>query len=168
MSLAVNQSKRNFLRGRKPLPTPKFRLPWITSEQHFINDCTQCGDCISACPEQIIVKGDDGFPTIDFAKGECTFCEDCISSCKEPLFISERSAKAWPSHFNIKDNCLAKNDVFCQSCRDVCDSRAITFSYANGPIPTPVIEQSNCNSCGACISTCPTDSTELILIQELT
>ncbi|OUS25952.1 ferredoxin-type protein NapF [Thalassotalea sp. 42_200_T64] len=167
MTNSVNRSKRNFLRGRKVRQVATFRLPWITSESQFLKDCSQCGDCLSVCEENIIVKGNDGYPQIDFSKGECTFCGKCVDSCSEPLFKTDRTDKAWPSHFNIKDNCLAKSDVYCQSCRDVCDARAITFSYSNGAIAQPQINQQACNSCGACIQTCPTDSTELLLIQEL-
>lgn len=167
MSVAVDQSKRNFLRGKKPTVVAKFRLPWITNENDFLKDCTQCNDCISSCDENIIVKGEDGFPTIDFNKGECTFCNDCISSCQQSFFKEDKSVAAWPSKFNIKDDCLAKNKVYCQSCKDACEPRAITFSYLNGSIPEPVIVQDLCTGCGACIQPCPTNSTELFLFQEL-
>lgn len=160
----INASKRNFLRGKNTTKTKKLRLPWVISEQHFVDGCTQCGECINNCEENIIVKSDDGFPAIDFNKGECTFCEACTSVCKEDLFITNKTTKAWPTTFNIKDDCFAKNKIYCQSCKDVCDTRAISFHYLNGSIPEPKVDQDLCNSCGACIQTCPNDSTELLLL----
>jgi ferredoxin-type protein NapF len=74
----VDLARRNFFRGRKASTRLAIRLPWVINEQYFIDDCTQCGDCITSCEEKIIVKGDGGFPEIDFSKGECTFCQKCI------------------------------------------------------------------------------------------
>lgn len=167
MTTNVDQSRRNFLRGKKPTIDPAFRLPWITSENAFINDCTKCNDCLSACEENIIVKGADGYPKIDFDQGECTFCQDCISSCNQTFFKEDKTGQAWPSKFNIKDNCLAKNSVYCQSCKDACESRAISFAYVDGAIPQPQVSQDLCTGCGACIKPCPTNSTELLLFKEL-
>ncbi len=164
MTNNVNTSKRNFLRGRSTVKAKRLRLPWVISEQTFLDDCTKCGDCISRCEENIITTDSDGFPTIDFNLGECTFCEDCIEVCQQTFFKENRNEKAWSTTFNIKENCLAQNKVYCQSCKDVCDSRAINFKFLNGSIPVPTVEPDLCNSCGACIQTCPSDSTELLLL----
>ena len=165
-SQVANQSKRNFLRGRRVTQANQFRLPWINDEQSFVDGCTQCGDCISACEQQIIKKGRDGYPVVDFQIDECTFCEKCVTACPEPLFKKDLSVPAWSTHLNLKDDCLAQQNIFCQSCKDVCEPRAISFSYKNGPIPTPEINQDDCTSCGACIGPCPSDSLELILLKE--
>jgi ferredoxin-type protein NapF len=69
----VDASRRGFFRGR-PRPKAEIRPPWALAESLFTDCCTRCNDCIDACPEQIIVIGDGGYPTIDFKRGECTFC----------------------------------------------------------------------------------------------
>ena len=76
MADGINLSRRGLLRGRLTTPKPGVQLPWSVSWDEFITDCTRCGDCLTACPEQILVKGDGGFPTVDFLRGECTFCAD--------------------------------------------------------------------------------------------
>lgn len=154
----IDLARRNLFRGRKAsTPSSVIRLPWVVNEQHFIDGCTQCGDCIKSCEENIIVKGDGGFPEIDFSKGECTFCQECIEVCQQPLFINERDEyqTAWQLDIEIKNNCLAMNQVVCQSCQDSCETEAISFKYLQSKTPQPQIELDKCNGCGACVSVCP-------------
>lgn len=165
-----NPSRRSLFRGKLTQPSPSLRLPWIISEQHFVSHCTQCGDCISACETNIIKKDDAGFPTIDFSENECTFCNKCQTSCEQPLFINKNDVAAenilpWPAQLTISAKCLASNNIYCQSCQDVCDTSAITFDFKSSSIPTPSVNLADCNQCGACISTCPQDAISIALTQ---
>ena len=54
------------------------RPPWALNEFLFVDQCTRCNECITACEEEIIIRADGGFPEIDFNRGECTFCELCF------------------------------------------------------------------------------------------
>ncbi|WP_206483825.1 ferredoxin-type protein NapF [Thalassotalea sp. G2M2-11] len=161
-----NPSRRRLFRGKFTQPAPSLRLPWIKSEEHFLNHCTQCGDCLTACETNIIVKDDAGFPKVDFTIDECTFCNACHTSCQQPLFInkeeiSTNNTPPWPAQLTISNQCLAQNNVFCQSCQDVCDPRAITFNFQGSSIPTPNVNLADCNQCGACVSTCPQQAISL-------
>lgn len=153
----VDLTRRNFFRGKKVSTPAAIRLPWVISEQTFIDNCTQCGDCLKSCEEKIIVKGDGGFPQIDFTKGECSFCQKCIDVCDQALFVDERqeSKTAWQINIEIKNNCLAMNQVVCQSCQDSCETEAISFKYLQSTVPQPQIELDKCNGCGACVAICP-------------
>jgi ferredoxin-type protein NapF len=164
----VDLTRRNFFRGKKISTPPAIRLPWVINEQHFIEGCVQCGDCITSCEEKIIIKGDGGFPAIDFSKGECIFCQKCIDVCNQPLFVNEREdpLTAWQLDIKIKSNCLAMNQVVCQSCQDSCESEAISFKYLQSKTPQPQIDLDKCNGCGACVSTCPQTAIELTPILE--
>lgn len=159
----VDLARRNLFRGKKASTPSAIRLPWVINEQHFTNGCTQCGDCITSCEENIIVKGDGGFPKIDFSKGECSFCQKCIDVCNQPLFVDERDddKTAWQLDIKIKSNCLAMNQVVCQSCQDSCETEAISFKYLQSKTPQPQIELDKCNGCGACVSICPQTAIEL-------
>lgn len=146
------------------------RPPWALAESDFTDHCTRCRECISACEEEIIVIGDGGFPEVDFSRGECTFCEACIETCAQQAQRSNSPAALAkieghkPFNFNIQidDSCLAKQKTHCQSCKDVCDTDAITMPWPKdaslGAIQTPEIHIEDCTSCGACISTCPSES----------
>lgn len=159
----VDLARRNFFRGKKTSTPPAIRLPWVISEQHFIDGCTQCGDCVKSCEENIIINGDGGFPQIDFSKGECSFCHDCIDVCKQPLFIGEKhnNQNAWQLDIKINSSCLAMNQIVCQSCQDICEPEAISFKYLHSKTPQPQIELEQCTNCGACVSICPQTAIEL-------
>jgi ferredoxin-type protein NapF len=60
------------------------------NESTFVDGCSQCGDCLNVCPENIIKKGDGGFPEVDFLQGECTFCQKCVESCDQNIFFKLR------------------------------------------------------------------------------
>ncbi|KAA0441009.1 MAG: ferredoxin-type protein NapF [Candidatus Thioglobus sp.] len=131
----------------------EIRPPWAKPEQVFIELCSRCGDCIKACPENIIIQGSGKFPKIDFRQGECTFCRQCVDACQDNVF--DAKAKPWHIVADIQDNCLSKIGVICQSCVDVCDNRAIKFSLKMGGIPNINLNIDKCSGCGACINICP-------------
>ena len=153
----VDASRRGFFRGR-PRPRVENRPPWALPEASFIDICTRCNDCLSACPEAIIISGDGGFPTIDFKRGECTFCADCITACKPHALIRSDEQPAWSIKASIAPSCLPHKGVECRSCGDYCDSRAIRFNPRIGGSPLPVIDAERCTGCGACVAPCPVNA----------
>ncbi|PPA31067.1 ferredoxin-type protein NapF [Aeromonas jandaei] len=150
----IDLARRGLFRGRLRVAEPPVQLPWSVAWPQFSTGCTRCGDCLAACPEQILVNGEGGFPTVDFQRGECTFCGDCVAACKEPLF-RPASETPWQYKASIAANCLANGQVYCQRCQDSCEPLAICFIPTLGRVPTPVIELDSCNGCGACVQDCP-------------
>lgn len=166
--IVENPSRRRLFRGKLSQQPPALRLPWIKSESTFNALCNQCGECVSACETNIIKTDELGFPFVDFSHDECIFCGKCQEVCHQPLFIDKNvieadNIQAWPATLTINNKCLAQNNVLCQSCQDVCDTRAITFSYKTSSIPVPSVNLTDCNQCGACISTCPQQAITLTL-----
>ncbi|MGO1117960.1 ferredoxin-type protein NapF [Rhodovibrionaceae bacterium A322] len=164
MSSGFDPSKRAFLRGRRQKTTEAPRLPWVNAER-FYEDCTRCGDCLRACEEQIIVMpqgpmGDKTHPAVDFDLGECTFCGACAQACPEELFDRSQSP-AWPIKAEVLDSCLTQKGVICQSCKEVCESRAIRFPPVVGGVSQPLINLDDCTGCGACKPVCPVAAIEL-------
>jgi ferredoxin-type protein NapF len=45
--------------------------------------------------------------------------------------------------------------VVCRSCGEVCDESAIRFKLEVGGIARPLLDQEQCNGCGACFAVCP-------------
>lgn len=154
MNKPVDASRRAFLGMRsRPAQPGTIRPPW-SREASLAEHCTKCGDCVAACPEQILRLDTGGLPEVDFSHGACTFCGDCAKSCTVPVFDLARSP-AWHLDIVVSDQCLPKRGILCESCRDVCLDGAISFARSPGRTPIPVISAADCTGCGACISVCP-------------
>ena len=150
--ISVNLSRRQLFTRRQTPDLPA--LPWLKAGQ-FTDLCTQCGECVTHCPTQIIRPSDGGFPRVDFQQGECTFCYLCAEVCPEPLFLP-KTEPAWQASAVINAACLAEQNVDCRSCGDSCEPFAISFKLAVGRVARPQIDLNTCTGCGACVSICPT------------
>ncbi|MBL8421325.1 MAG: ferredoxin-type protein NapF [Dechloromonas sp.] len=151
----VDASRRGFLRGR-PRPRAEMRPPWASPESAFIDRCTRCGDCLTACPQGILVPGDGGFPTVDFSQRECTFCGACAAACQPLALVRCEGLPAWPGKALVSDACLPRRGIECRVCGDFCAVRAIRFAPRLGGTPLPAIDKGTCTGCGACVAPCPT------------
>lgn len=156
----VDASRRGFFRGR-PRPRAENRPPWALPEATFIDTCTRCNDCLSACPEAIIISGDGGYPSIDFKRGECTFCADCVTACQAHALSRQEDQPAWSIKATISPACLPHHGVECRVCGDYCASRAIRFTPRLGGSPLPAVDTELCTGCGACLAPCPVNAITL-------
>ena len=155
-------SRRQFLRGSFREEEAPIRPPWALPEAAFLNTCTRCNECIDKCPEKIIVKGDGGFPAIDFSLGACTFCGDCVEACESDALFMNGSEQAWNISVKISDDCLSLKGVTCRSCSDSCEQEAISFKYQLGGISEPATSKSLCIGCGACVAICPVKAINVV------
>lgn len=159
-------NRRNFLRGRvRPEPqqgvpsVDPIRPPW-TEDATVQRLCTSCGDCVSACPEAILIKDQNGRPSVSFDGGECTFCGACVDACQDSVFDRAR-AVPWPLTVSINMGCLLNSGVMCQLCTDACDASALTFDMRVRPNGAVILDPDACTGCGACIAMCPVRAIEV-------
>ncbi len=155
--MQFDANKRSLFRAKKAISTDNL-LPWVINAKQFLEHCTQCGDCVRACPEKIIINGDGGFPRIDFDLGECDFCGQCAEICKEPIFTTI-SEDPWQKKALINQACLAYEHIYCRSCAESCESQALTFQLGLSAVPK--INNELCNGCGACVAPCPSQAIEV-------
>lgn len=162
--MEVDYTKRHFLRVSSTKEAP-VRPPYSVSEERFAEDCTRCKACVDICETKVISIDNAGLPFVDFSDDECTFCGLCSDVC--PTKALDKSLNtAFNTTISIKKNCFAENNIYCQSCRDVCDESAITFDFFSQVIPTPQVNNDACTGCGACISICPQNSINIIKIKD--
>lgn len=155
---APDLGRRAFLRGSSPRHNPAtIRPPWVLPFSAFIATCTRCDDCIRACPQHIVQRGDGGYPEISFKAGECTFCGQCTDACQAGAFLPDKRtpANAWHLSVSIQPTCLSLNGVVCRTCGEHCDARAIRFQLQTRAVAVPHIQQASCTGCGACVGVCP-------------
>ncbi|GAA3531556.1 ferredoxin-type protein NapF [Zobellella aerophila] len=164
MTEELDLSRRRWLKGGLVPLRPTNCLPWSVDWFGFTAGCTRCGDCLRACPEQIIVPGDGGYPIIRFSRGECSFCGNCVDSCGQDIFFDKQQSP-WRQLASFGDACLAKQGIYCRSCQDVCNAAAIKFKPRPGGISRPELIGDLCTGCGACVAPCPVQ-TIAVLCQE--
>ena len=168
MHESVDLGRRALLRGNSNF-THVRTPPWAVAFDRFVDTCTRCGDCISVCPESIIIRGSGGFPAIDFAQGACTFCAACVNACPTGA-LSSATMPPWRQQALVGDSCLAQRGVYCQNCRDSCAAAAIAFplsGHACG-VPSPRVDVDRCTGCGGCVVTCPVDAIAVVAMAEAT
>jgi ferredoxin-type protein NapF len=146
-------SRLQFLRGDFNGKQQPLRPPWAASEAEFLANCERCGECIKACPENILEKGRGSFPQVNFQHGECTFCGFCVEQCPNNTLQRRDNQPPWQLKAHIEAHCLAKRGIICVTCGESCEVEAIHFQLARVAVPEVNLEE--CNGCGACYQTCP-------------
>jgi ferredoxin-type protein NapF len=151
-------SRRDLLRGRtQPQPAP-FRPPW--TDDHAVRDrCTGCGDCVAACPEDVL-RMDRGYPAVALGAGKCTFCGACAEACPAGVFGRER-VPPWPVRASVSDACLLAAGIACQLCTDACPEQALRMDLSQRPVGRIEVRASACTGCGACLGICPAGAIQL-------
>lgn len=153
----MDPQRRFFLRGRvtKTPPVPAPRPPWALAEPVFLHRCSRCDACIEACPERILLRGDGGFPEVDFRHQGCTECGACVKACVSAALQRAAASLPWTWKPQFSADCLAQRKVECRVCGERCDHQAIRFQPVLGGIAQPMLEVDRCTGCGACVSPCP-------------
>lgn len=154
-------SRRAFLSGKsRAIYSMALFPPWSLPKEMFVAACTRCGECINACPERILYKGEGGFPEIDFNLGACSFCKECLTSCQADALhaVNNDIDSAWDLVVVVNPDCLSIQGITCRSCADHCEKKAIRFQLQLSGIAAPIISQQECTGCGACVLPCPVDA----------
>lgn len=131
--------------------------PWSGEDAGYMAACTGCGECVSACPENILVL-QQGVAWLNPALGGCDFCAACVDTCKPKVLDLTRAALTVRPVFSAA--CLPVSGVECRVCGDQCEVSAIRFRPRAGGPPMPVLAD-HCTGCGACVGPCPVAAVSL-------
>ncbi|MGL4982641.1 MAG: RnfABCDGE type electron transport complex subunit B [Treponemataceae bacterium] len=119
--------------------------------------CIGLADCVSSCQFGAIEIEKDGLPHINYDK--CTGCAACEKACPQKLFtripLERKGAVALCSNRSENKASIMKQCkvgcIKCGKCERACTKKALVVT--NG---IPVVDYALCNSCGDCVTGCPT------------
>lgn len=142
------------------------RPPFALDELEFLLACTRCGECISACPHDVIFALSPrlgiqvvGTPALDLGNKGCHLCQDwpCVQSC-EPRALQlppvDQDQIANPQPFaKVSINttqCLPYQGPECAACDGSCPVPD-TFVFIS---ERPQINHATCTGCALCREAC--------------
>lgn len=150
------------------------RPPWAVQELDLLIKCSRCGDCISACPQDIVFGlraslGVDvaGTPALDLSHEACLLCDDwpCVSACNTgALQLPEgKHAGTAPPKLAIAEidrgNCLPYKGPECGACDGSCPVPGALSWKDHKPRINPGL----CVGCGQCRAACVLEPAAVVL-----
>ncbi|MFQ5624197.1 MAG: 4Fe-4S dicluster domain-containing protein [Paracoccaceae bacterium] len=142
------------------------RPPFALDEAAFLTKCTGCGDCVSACPHDVIFPltaraglRAEGTPALDLLSRGCHLCEDwpCVTACAPGALQIAGDAEDTPpepprlASAEIDTGaCIAHQGPECGACAHACPvPGALRWDG-----PKPVIDAGACTGCALCREAC--------------
>ncbi len=150
-------------------PKPVYvRPPGALPEKEFLKKCTQCDDCIKACPHFVIRKAGyelgksvSGTPIIIPTENPCLMCDGfaCIASCKTGALIPfpENTLPSIGTAIVDETLCYLAQGQPCDYCTKHCPEKPKAISSMTiGEMA--IVEKSACTGCGFCAQICPANA----------
>ena len=143
--------------------------------------CARCGNCMRACPYQLIQPdfGDSGIdgvftPVLHFRSRnaeqeqycfqDCVKCTNvCPTGALRPLTLQGKHSQAIGIARIDHAKCIAwANKEYCAVCDEYCPYKAIKLTK-HGEVMCPTVNEAKCRGCGACESACPADPIAIVV-----
>lgn len=168
--LGVDKTKKTIVKGADSIAKKRashwIRPPYAIDELEFLLACTRCGDCISACPHQVIFSLSSrlgaqvvGTPAMDLLNKGCHMCEDwpCVTSCTpRALKMPEIEDDVTPTLPRLAvaridtKHCLPYSGPECGACNASCPvDQTLVWDMTK-----PKINPATCTGCGLCREAC--------------
>jgi ferredoxin-type protein NapF len=169
-SIGVGFFSKSFFKSREHPMRPPGALP----EDRFKVTCARCGNCMAACPTQILnADRESDFsglftPVITFDKSYCLpECVRCGSVCPSGAITPFSRRKKAELRIGLArlafDKCLLVQNTECDRCKFYCEFDAIKIVTDDDRVyAQPVISQEKCVGCGACKIACPADALDIV------
>jgi ferredoxin-type protein NapG len=156
------------------LPYNAIRPPGALPAGEFLAACLRCGQCVRACPYQVLklaAIGDEvptGTPYFVSRDNPCRLCEDlpCVRACPSgalaPALKDIYQARMGLAVLIDRENCLNAQGLRCDVCYRACPliDQAITLEVFHNQrsgkhaLFIPTIHSGKCTGCGICERSC--------------
>lgn len=151
-----------------PNASPAVCPPGAQSIDRYLQRCTACHLCVSACPTHVLRPAglELGFlgwqrPRLDFTKAYCNFdCTRCGEVCPtgaiELLALPDKQlTRVGRAELKV-DLCVVKRDgTECAACSEHCPTKAVETVPYRDNLRLPEVKAELCIGCGACEFACP-------------
>jgi ferredoxin-type protein NapF len=158
----------------------RFRPPASLPGKLFNTLCVRCGNCIKACPSNIIVHHREktnltawmtpeiSFEQNGYCPADCNLCGSVCPSGSISPFSLVAKKKLFIAGIEIGlEQCLLTQQTECDRCKAVCPYDAILIvPAADSIIMKPLPDLKKCVGCGACAAVCPTETIQMISINK--
>ncbi|MFT3870075.1 MAG: 4Fe-4S binding protein [Nibricoccus sp.] len=151
--------------------------PGAHSVEQFLDRCTACHLCISACPTHVLQPsllefGLEGLfkPQLKYSTSYCLFeCTRCGEVCPDGAIAPLDLAKKSVTQIGVADLYLSRcvvqvNGTDCAACSEHCPTKAVTTKPYRENLRIPTLDQNLCIGCGACEYACPVKPVKAILV----
>lgn len=142
--------------------------PGAASIDRFLDRCTACQLCVSACPTQVLRPafleyGLAGLmkPRMEYSAAFCNFeCRRCGEACPDGaitlLALADKQlTQIGEAHFDQKKCIVVVKGTDCAACSEHCPTKAVhTIPYGDN-LRLPEVTRDLCIGCGACEYACP-------------
>ena len=144
----------------EPLP-PTVRHDWLRppgaiEEPLFLERCTKCNDCVTACPPgAITAHPQDGTPVLFADQSPCLLCEDlpCIAACGTEALLPIEGINHVRMGMATVSHRLCTAGQGCHACVSKCPTDALWMDVAS--LHLSVVKEA-CVGCGMCEMVCKT------------
>ena len=158
--------EQGLFQGRRAVPTPpaqyRSRPPGATVR--FLELCTKCNDCVTACPAWAIRVAADGeqeagYPQTEPNNTACAVCEDplpCVVACETGALAAtpRKSIRLGLARLDA-DLCVVPQGQACDFCVVYCPVPEDAIRMTEGG---PMIIPAGCTGCGMCAVMCPANA----------
>lgn len=154
--------------------------PGSQSVRRFLDRCTACHLCVSACPKHVLQPavfeyGLEGLmkPRMDYTASFCDYdCTKCVDVCPdgalERLPVAAKQLDQLGLAYFDPDKCIVTTKgTDCAACSEHCPTKAVyTTPYGNN-LRLPTVNRDLCIGCGACEYACPVQPVKAIEVSGL-
>ncbi len=165
-------AESEYQRSSTPITPPGSR-----GVKEFLDRCTACHLCVSACPTSVLQPatleyGLLGFlkPHLDFSRSFCNFeCRRCSEVCPNGAIrlldlATKQTIKIGEAEF-IRELCVViTNGTDCAACSEHCPTKAVFTKPHGENLRLPEVNAELCIGCGACEHSCPVKPKKAIVV----